>query len=154
MIKDKLQNLLSESKIGDLLVPYRPDEHPGWTLNPDGSYDVDGDVNLSGQHLTKLPYKFRHVTRYFSCSYNQLTSLTGAPETVGGYFDCYNNQLTSLTGAPETVGGYFDCYNNQLTSLTGAPETVGGYFDCYKNKKKFSENDVNKVCKVKGEIYV
>jgi hypothetical protein len=132
MIKDKLVLLLSESKVGDLLVPYRPDEFPGWTLNPDGSYDVDGDVDLSYQHLTKLPYKFRHVT--------------------GGFY-CYDNKLTSLTGAPKTVGGDFYCSYNQLTSLTGAPKTVGGNFYCYDNKKKFSEDDVNKVCKVKGEIY-
>jgi hypothetical protein len=57
-----------------------------------------------------------------------LTSLTGAPQTVGGEFGCTDNKLTSLEGAPETVGGDFSCYNNRLTSLAGAPETVKGGF--------------------------
>jgi hypothetical protein len=57
-----------------------------------------------------------------------LTSLTGAPQTVGGEFGCTDNKLTSLEGAPETVGGEFSCYNNRLTSLAGAPETVKGGF--------------------------
>ena len=35
-----------------------------------------------------------------------------------GYFNCVNNKLTSLKGAPKTVGGYFDCSNNpKLKSL-------------------------------------
>jgi hypothetical protein len=57
-----------------------------------------------------------------------LTSLTGAPQTVGGEFGCTDNKLTSLEGAPQTVGGDFSCYNNRLTSLAGAPETVKGGF--------------------------
>ena len=31
---------------------------------------------------------------------------------VEGYFDCSTNNLTSLEGAPQTVGGKFDCSNN------------------------------------------
>jgi hypothetical protein len=57
-----------------------------------------------------------------------LTSLTGAPQTVGGEFGCTDNKLTSLEGAPETVGGEFSCYNNRLTSLAGAPKTIRGEF--------------------------
>ena len=68
---------------------------------------------------------------YFACSYNQLTSLKGAPASVGGHFYCYNNQLTSLEGAPASVGGYFYCSNNQLTTLTGIHKilkTMNGAF--------------------------
>ena len=54
----------------------------------------------------------------FKCSVNQLTSLEGAPSSVGGYFWCSYNQLTSLEGAPSSVGCDFDCYNNHLASLT------------------------------------
>ena len=143
--------------------------------NKDESYDVDGDVDLSGMKLTKLPVKFGTVTEFFYCSHNQLTSLEGSPRTVGEDFWCSNNQLTSLKGSPrtigksfycsynqltslegspETVGGYFNCSYNQLTSLEGSPETVDGDFDCSRNKKKFTVDEVRKVCDVKGKIYV
>jgi hypothetical protein len=52
------------------------------------------------------------------------------------------------------VAGSFYCSSNQLVSLEGCPREVGGWFDCRNNKKKFSEEDVKRVCKVKGEIYV
>jgi hypothetical protein len=55
----------------------------------------------------------------FGCSYNKLTSLEGAPSSVGGNFGCSYNKLTSLEGAPASVGGYFICSYNQLTSLKG-----------------------------------
>jgi hypothetical protein len=75
-----------------------------------------------------------HVTDHFSCANNKLTSLEGAPSSVGGTFFCANNKLTSLEGAPSSVGGNFNCYNNKLTSLEGAPSSVGGNFNCYNNK--------------------
>lgn len=52
------------------------------------------------------------------------------------------------------VGGDFDCSNNNLTSLEGAPYRVGCEFYCTDNKKKFTEHDVKKVCKVYGYIFV
>jgi hypothetical protein len=106
-----------------------------YTINDDGSINVDGNVDLSYRELTKLPLKFRHVGSDFYCNINQLTSLEGAPQTVGGgYFDCSDNQLTNLEGAPKTVGGDFNCSNNQLTSLEGCPKTVGGVFYCNNNQ--------------------
>ena len=71
---------------------------------------------------------------HFSCRDNQLTSLEGAPASVGGYFFCSYNKLTSLKGAPASVGGDFGCHTNQLTSLEGAPASVGGYFNCGNNQ--------------------
>ena len=61
---------------------------------------------------------------------NKLTSLRGAPQTVGGDFWCTGNQLINLIGAPHTVDGDFYCIQNQLTSLKGSPHTVGGDFGC------------------------
>ena len=57
------------------------------------------------------------VNGNFNCGDNKLTSLEGAPKTVGSYFDCDYNKLTSLEGAPETVGGDFSCNSNNLESL-------------------------------------
>ena len=83
-----------------------------YTINPDNTIDVDGNVYLSRIGLTKLPLKFNKVTGYFSCSVNKLTSLEGCPIWVGGRFHCWDNRLTSLEGCPSYVGGYFYCLQN------------------------------------------
>src|SRR5690606_659194 len=89
-----------------------------WELNREtGRVDVRGNVNISGKNLKELPLKFGRVDGYFDCSYNQLTSLEGSPNSVGGYFDCRNNQLASLEGSPNSVGEGFYCGDNQLTTL-------------------------------------
>ena len=51
-----------------------------YTINPDGSIDVDGNVNLYEMELTKLPLKFNNVSGYFNCSWNDLTTLEGCPK--------------------------------------------------------------------------
>jgi hypothetical protein len=105
-----------------------------WTVNSDGTVDVDGDVYLNQSGLEKLPLKFGKVSGHFICYSNQLTSLEGAPREVGGGFYCWRNQLTSLEGAPYEVGSIFNCSENQLTSLEGGPKEVGGNFNCENNK--------------------
>ena len=105
-----------------------------YTINEDGTIDVDGDVNLSGKNIDKLPLKFGKVTGNFNCSYNQLTSLEGSPSEVGGDFICYQNKLTSLEGSPSRVGGSFYCSSNKLTSLEGSPKRVDGDFLCHYNQ--------------------
>jgi len=104
-----------------------------YTVNPDGSIDVDGSVILSYDLLTNIPLKFGTVTRDFECDRNQLTTLKGSPTSVSGDFDCSNNKLTSLEYCPESVGGHFSCYDNQLTSLEYCPE-IGRDLNCRRNK--------------------
>ena len=108
-----------------------------YTINPDGSIDVDGNIILSYDfergELSKIPLKFAKVIGDFECDRNQLTTLKGSPKSVGGNFDCYGNKLTSLEYGPESVGGNFDCHSNQLTSLEGLPE-ISGYLNCRHNK--------------------
>ena len=105
-----------------------------YSINIDESIDVDGDVNLYQEKLTKLPLKFNKVGGHFYCSYNQLTTLEGSPREVGGYFYCNNNKLTTLEGSPREVGDHFNCSNNQLTTLEGSLMEVGGDFYCNNNK--------------------
>ena len=107
-----------------------------WMLNPStGLVDVDGDFKCSRSELKNLlGVRFDRVSGNFYCSYNQLTSLKGAPQEVGGSFFCYRNQLISLEGAPQEVGGNFSCMHNKLTSLEGAPQKVEGNFSCYDNR--------------------
>ena len=127
--------------------------------------DVEGDCNIGGLGLVEIPVQFRVVTGNFHCDHNQLTSLEGAPVSVGGDFYCYSNQLTSLEGAPVSVGGIFYCHHNlltslrrgprdvggrfhcdhnQLTSLEGAPVSVGGGFYCDHNSVEFTEADIKR----------
>ena len=104
-----------------------------YIINPDGSIDVDGDVNISYRNLTILPLKFNKVSGYFYCNNNQLTSLEGSPKEISRSFSCRYNQLTSLEGSPTKIGGGFYCSGNKLTTLEGGPTKVGGYFFCYDN---------------------
>ena len=103
-----------------------------YTINEDGSIDVDGNVNLSFKKLTELPLNFNKVTGDFSCTHNELTTLKGSPKYVGLDFYCHdNNKLTSLEYGPVEVGGDFSCVDNKyLTSLEHSPKKVGGDFYC------------------------
>jgi hypothetical protein len=98
-----------------------------YTINGDGSIDVNGSVNLYNKGLTELPLTFNKVTGYFTCSCNQLTSLKGSPKWVGGNFYCNGNQLTSLEFSPDYVGGDFFCHDNELIDNLCDTE-IGGYF--------------------------
>jgi hypothetical protein len=144
----KLFESMTEIEVEKICKKYRI---KNWTLNPDGTVDVDGDVNLAYQVLSKLPLKFGRVTGSFSCLYNRLTSLKGCPKEIGGSFWCYDNQLTSLEGCPKEIGGNFSCYYNYLTSLKGAPEYIEGQVDFMPNnnlpeyiKQILELNDNNK----------
>jgi len=101
----------------------------------DGSkLKVDGNFSCNYSELTSLEGAPSSVGVTFSCANNELTSLKGAPSSVGGSFYCNNNMLTSLEGAPSSVGVTFSCANNELTSLKGAPSSVGVTFSCAENK--------------------
>ena len=104
------------------------------TINPDGSIDYSGNVDLRERNLKEIPFKFNKVGGSFWCYDNQLTTLEGSPQEVGGDFDCDDNSLTSLEGSPKKVGGYFSCEKNQLTTLEFATQEVGGGFYCRNNQ--------------------
>jgi len=104
-----------------------------YTINPDGSIDVEGSVILSSELLTIIPLKFGTVTRDFDCYNIKLTSLEGSPKKVGGDFDCHNNQLTSLVGCPEVIGGNINCRFNKITDFKGVSEFFEGLFYCEEN---------------------
>ena len=100
-----------------------------YTINDDGSIDVDEDVDLSNMKLSSIPFKFRKVSGHFYCNSNILKSLEGCPVEVGGTFDCSYNLLASLEGCPKKIGGSFHCHDNQLTSLKGGPKEVSRNID-------------------------
>ena len=105
-----------------------------YTINKDGTIDVDGDVEFGYLNIRHLPLQFNRVSGSFNCSGNKLISLNGSPKEVGELFYCENNRLTSLKGGPSKVGEDFDCDDNKLTTLEFGPNTVGGYYYCKSNK--------------------
>lgn len=127
-----------------------------YTINDDLTIDVRGDVDIYAMSSKEFPeyIQFDIVKGDFYCNHNRLTSLKGAPSKVEGSFYCSYNQLTSLEGAPKEIRKDFYCNNNQLTSLEGAPKEVGESFDCRNNKVSFTENDVRRVCNVKGVVRI
>jgi len=105
-----------------------------YSINSDGSIDVNDFVVINNWGLTKLPLKFRNVSGGFNCDANRLTTLEGSPQSIGGSFYCEENKLSNLDGTPREIGGSLYCGDNKLTSLEGAPNTVGDNFYCSKNK--------------------
>ena len=104
-----------------------------YTINTDGSIDVDRHVDLLDKGLTKLPLKFNKVNGSFYCSNNKLTSLEGCPKEVNGSFYCSNNKLTSFEYAPKIIRGIFDCIYNNIKSFEYFPSYVKSNFYCSGN---------------------
>ena len=105
-----------------------------YTINEDGSIDVNGDVDLCDSGLIELPLKFNKVFGFFDCGYNKLTSLKGSPKYVELDFNCEHNDLTNLEYGPEYVGGFFDCNHNFLVTLKESPKEILGDFNCSYNR--------------------
>jgi hypothetical protein len=111
-----------------------------YTVNDDGSIDVDGNVDLSVEILTELPLRFNKVTGYFTCSSNKLTTLKGCPRYVGDYFSCINNRLTNLEFCPDYVGGDFYCTGNNLTDNYCDTEICGKFYTSLKQDGMIFQN--------------
>ncbi len=103
------------------------------TFYKDYIINVNGHVFLDNCNLSSIDIKFKKIE---------------------GSFDVSSNNLTSLKNCPESIGINFYCNDNELTSLEGCPKTVGMYLVCTSNSKQFTEEEVEKVCDVKGQIYV
>jgi hypothetical protein len=119
-----------------------------YTINEDGTVDVNGDVDLSYKKLTEIPIKFGIVKGDFFINSNNLLSLKNSPREVTGDFFCINNEnLTSLKGGPKSAKNYY-CYECGLKSLEGAPNEVTGRFNCSYNKNLTSLKDGPKIVKI------
>lgn len=129
-----MTNLISQdqkNKIDDFCTKY---QIYNYTINSDGSIDVNGHVDIYRGELTKLPIVFNNVSQSFTCSHNELTTLEGAPKKVGKDFHCNHNKLTSMKHSPLWVGGGVWCNENRLSSLSYSPKHVGGIFHCGENR--------------------
>ena len=106
---------MTKKEIRDICEKYNI---TNYTINPDGSIDVDDNVSLIYRDLTKIPIKFNRVRGYFSCSNNKLNTLEGSPNYVGDSFYCSGNKLTSLEGCPK-VSSFITVHYNPLETLEG-----------------------------------
>jgi hypothetical protein len=130
-----------------------------YTINDDLTIDVNGIVDLEDYKEKQLPeyIQFGKVTKHFYINFcKNLKSLKGCPQEVGGYFFCnFCPKLESLEDSPMKVGGGISCTDcKSLKSLKGCPQEVGGDFHCRFCGQKFTKDDVEKYCKVKGKIHV
>ena len=100
-----------------------------YNINDDHTIDVDDNIDISFESLSKIPLKFNNVSGDFLSYNNMLSTLEGSPKSVGGDFCCPYNRLVTLKGGPEYVGKYFDCSKNKLTTLEGSPKYIGGNFN-------------------------
>jgi hypothetical protein len=96
-----------------------------YTINPDGTVDVEGDVICKSSEFDKFPVKFGKVTGKFDCSNNKnLKTLEGAPQRVQ-VFNCNRCiGLKTLEGAPREVENFYCIECTSLVSLEGAPQKV------------------------------
>jgi len=126
----KLFESFDESEIHKICKKYKI---KNYTINSDGSIDVDVAVNLYNEKgLTKLPVKFNKVSGNFWCSSSNLISLEGSPTEVNGNFLCTNNELTSFQYSPKIIRGDFYCSKNNIKTFEYFPNHVGG-LDCRHN---------------------
>lgn len=121
-----------------------------YTINIDGTIDVDGDVYLNGRSLKKIPFKFGIVNGTFDVSFSELESLKGSPRICNGDFICTGNGLTNLKYSPDEVSDSFFCDYNLLTSLEGMPSEIGADFDCSENPNL---KELKSMSNVEGDIY-
>lgn len=124
----ELENIFSESVsarqieidqiIRDFWIIIKPSNSKLYTINDNGSIDVDGSVKLprASSFLTHLPLTFNKVSGDFDCSRLSLITLKGCPIELGGTFDCSYNQLTSLEFAPKKANLFV--FDNTIKSLS------------------------------------
>ena len=107
LVKESLNEIMNFERSNDPLVTLQVGKRAiiikwlntynitDYVINDDLTIDVKCGVNLYNKNLTSLPdfIKFNHVSGYFNCSVNQLTSLKGCPSTLDGDFYCYNNKV-------------------------------------------------------------
>lgn len=109
--KDKIQKTLK----------YYFAYHGTVEIDNDGLVSCTGDVQFLGGRK-KLPVRFGKVEGSFQVQQRKLTTLSGAPHTVGQRFICWGNQITSFEGAPVKVGAEVYARDCNLINLTHAPE--------------------------------
>lgn len=106
-------------------------------------------MNSEFKSLDGFPHTVDGEFQLVNC---QTTSLVGGPQFVGGSFDIQRLPfLTSLEGAPKTIGDGLWIYRCPITSLKGCPEVINR--EVYINDTKI-KNMIGGPKVVNGEVYL
>lgn len=108
-----------------------------YTINEDGTVDVNGDVNLGYYKLKilrfpkldKIPFKFGKVSGSFTIRDNKITSLEGSPTSIGLIGAFFANSAAAFPAkltaeSASEAKGYLDDANLKFNML-GIWEAVG-----------------------------
>lgn len=88
-----------------------------YTINDDCSIDVNDNVMLASNYLSKLPIKFRNVYGSFNISFNSLESFDNFPDYIEGDFVFNDNHIEVLRNMPR-VNGMTCGHSNRYTNVT------------------------------------
>jgi hypothetical protein len=125
-----------------------------YTINTDGSIDVNTDVLLYRRNLTKLPLKFNRVSGSFHCQDNLLTNLDGYPKEIGGFSFYDHNPITQIIDLfvnADTYIEYQETYNFVRKDCKIVKhlleEALKDYNEYYNKNKKLPQE-------IKGYTYI
>ena len=117
------------------------------TYNDDGSINVDGDVDVKHNNLTKIIPKFNIVNGCVDFSNNKLKSLENSPKIRNGFFSCRNNNLNDFKYSPIKVNGGEMSVNGIKNGLS----YTGSFYGYCNQLKSFEGLNVDGI---KGDIMV
>ncbi len=121
----------------------------------DGTWEVDGGLNLSGEKLRSFKgLNISRINGWFSCTSCGLTSLEYGPAFVTGSYNCSWNPIKNFIGAPKSIGDSFSFSQCEITSLEGFPKEILGHVYGEETPLRLTEDMIRAVCKVGGRIYV
>lgn len=146
----KLFESVTEKEHDDLIIDLDKFGIKNYTINDDGTIDVDGDVDLSCNGLVEIPFIFRNISGAFDVSENKLETLKNSPIYVGNSFNCSFNNLTSLKFGPIEVGGTYRARYLSLENLDGLALEIGLNLVITNNNKL---KDLNAISNIEGIIY-
>jgi hypothetical protein len=115
-----------------------------YTINKDGSIDVNQDVSIA----TRPPVKFNIVKGYFDASLAGLISLDNFPRIIKGFLNISKNRLKNLDNFPEQVAWDIDL--REIHDL----ENADGLLLCKANTSQFKYDDdiIEDVLKIKCKL--
>lgn len=150
---DEIRKNIIETYLSKWVTPAWDSD--GWTIEKDGSVDIQGSLIIREYSGSTLPFKIKNVDGNLIIISDTLTSLEGCPKKVSGSFDITSNSLKNLKGSPKIVLGDYFIRCNSLESIEGISTEIDGNLWYNSNGKDITtEMLVEQNCKLKGKILI